>query len=76
LQRRVNPWVFAFGGWWLSLLWSGSRKKEVQCVQCDTVFLRPTRASKIALVVFVLVVVLILLGILKELAGPPSGVPE
>lgn len=69
LRRHVNPWVFFFGGWLLSLLWSGSRKEEVRCVQCDTVFQRPTRASKIAWVLFILLVVLILLGLWAELSG-------
>jgi hypothetical protein len=73
LRRHVNPWIFVFGGWLVSLLWSGSRKEEVRCVQCDTVFQRPTRVSKIAWVLFVVVVALILLGLWIELS---EGVRE
>jgi len=69
LRRHVNPWVLFFGGWLLSLLWSGSRKEEVRCLQCDTVFQRPTRASKIAWVLFILLVLLILLGLWSEFSG-------
>ena len=69
LKRHVNPWVFMFGGWLVSLLWSGSRKQEVQCVQCGTVFERPTKASKIAWALLILVVVLILLELVAVLFG-------
>ena len=69
----MNPWVYLFGGWLLSLLWSGSRKEEVRCVQCDTVFQRPTRASKIAWALFILLVVLLLLRLWAELSGKPGG---
>jgi predicted nucleic acid-binding Zn ribbon protein len=65
--------VFFFGGWLVSLLWSGSRKEEVRCVECDTVFQRSTRASKIAWVLLILVVVLILLGLWAELSGSQPG---
>jgi hypothetical protein len=73
LRRHVNPWVFFFGGWLISLLWSGSRKEEVRCVQCDTVFQRPTRASKIAWALLILVAGLILLGLWAELSGGQPG---
>ena len=69
LRRHVNPWVFFFGGWLLSLLWSGSRKEEVRCVQCETVFQRPTRASRIAWALLVLFILLILLGLWAQLSG-------
>ncbi len=69
LRRHVNPWVFFLGGWLLSLLWSGSRKEEVRCVQCETVFQRPTRASRIAWALLVLFILLILLGLLGQLSG-------
>ena len=68
LRRHVNPWVFLLGGWLVSLLWSGSRKEEVRCVQCDTVFQRPTRASRIAWALLILLILLILLGLWAELA--------
>ena len=76
LRRHVNPWVFFFGGWLVSLLWSGSRKEEVRCVECDTVFQRPTRASKIAWVLLIVVVALILLGLWAELSGDHLGGAE
>jgi hypothetical protein len=76
LRRHVNPWVFFFGGLFLSLLWSGSRKEEVRCVQCDTVFQRPTRASRVAWVLFILFILLILLGLWAKLFEPRLGVGE
>ncbi len=69
LRRHVSPWMFFLGGWVLSLLWSGSRKEEVRCLQCDTVFQRSTRMSKVAWVLFLAVVGLILLGLWAELSG-------
>src|SRR5712671_1281799 len=75
LRRHVNPWVFYFGGWLLSLLWSGSRKEEVRCAHCDTIFQRSTRASRIAWVLLVLFILLILLGLWAQLSSsePMSG---
>ena len=68
LRRHVNLWVFFFGNWLLSLLWSSSRKEEVRCVQCETVFQRPTRASRVTLVLLILFILLILLGLWAELS--------
>ena len=76
LRRHVNPWVFFLGGWLVSLLWSGSRKEEVRCVQCDTVFQRPTRVSKVAWVLLILVILLILLGLWAEFSESQSGVGQ
>jgi len=69
LRRHVNPWVFFLGGWLLSLLWSGSRKEEVRCVQCETVFQRSTRASRVAWILLILIVILTLLGLWAGLSG-------
>ena len=69
LKRHVNPWVFYFGGWFFSLLWSGSRAAEVRCVRCDTVFQRSTRASRIARVLLILLILLILLAVWAALSG-------
>jgi hypothetical protein len=74
LRRHVNPWAFYFGGWLFSLLWSGSRKEEVRCVGCDTVFQRSTRASKIARVLLILFILLILLALWAALSGSETGV--
>src|SRR5258707_6459926 len=76
LRRHVNPWVFFLGGWLFSLLWSGSRKEEVRCVGCDTVFQRSTRASKIARVLLILFILLVLLALWAALSGSESGVQE
>src|SRR2546425_8617921 len=76
LRRHVNPWVFFLGGWLLSLLWSGSRKEEVRCVQCETVFQRPTRASRVAWQLLILFIVLILLGLWAELSESELGVGQ
>ncbi len=73
LRRHVNPWVFCFGGSAFSLLWSGSRKEEVRCLQCETVFHRPTRASKIAWILFLLLLALVLLGLWAELSEIGRG---
>jgi hypothetical protein len=74
LRSHVNPWVFYLGGWVISLLWSFSRKEEVRCVQCDTLFQRSTRASKIAWVILILLVGLIFFGLWAQLAGVrPEG---
>jgi len=59
LKRHFNPWLFHLGGWMLALLWSGSRKEEVRCVRCETIFQRHTRVSKIARVLLILFLLLI-----------------
>jgi hypothetical protein len=69
LRRHVNHWAIFFGGWLLAALWSGSRKEEVRCAQCDTVFQRATRASKIAWILFLVLLALVLLGLWEELFG-------
>src|SRR5438874_1465231 len=66
-KRHVNPWVFFFGGWLFSFLWSTSRKEEVRCVQCETVFQRATRVSNVAWTLLILFILLILLGLWAEL---------
>jgi hypothetical protein len=76
LRRHVNPWVFLLGGWLLSLLWSLSRKEDVRCVQCDIVFRRSTRGSRVALVLLILFILLILLGLWAQLSESQSGVGE
>jgi hypothetical protein len=76
LRCHVNPWVFYFGGWLFSLLWTGSRKEQVRCVQCETVFQRPTRASRIAWVLLILVILLVLLELWAEPFGPQPGVGQ
>lgn len=73
LRRHVNHWAIFFGGWLLAALWSGSRKEEVRCAQCDTVFQRPTRASKIAWIMFLVLLALVLLGLWAELSGKGGG---
>jgi hypothetical protein len=74
LKRHVNPWAFYFGGWLFSLLWTGSRKEQVRCVQCETVFQRPTRASRVAWVFLIFFILLLLLELWAELFGPQPGV--
>ncbi len=65
LRRHVNPWVFFFGGWFLSMLWSGSRKEEVRCTKCDTVFQRYLQEGKPP--------VLQMRDVLLSLEGPALG---
>jgi hypothetical protein len=76
LKPHVNPWKFYFGGWLFSLLWSGSRKEEVRCVQCDAVFQRSTRSSRIAWVLLILLILLILLALWAALSGLETGAGE
>src|SRR5258706_15213657 len=76
LRRHVNPWIFYFGGWLFSLLWTGSRKEQVRCVQCETVFQRPTRPSRVAWVLLILFILLVLLELWAELFGPQPGVGQ
>ena len=73
LKRHVNPWVFYFGGWLVSLLWAGSRQEEVRCVQCGTAFQRTTRASRVAQVLLIALILLILLALWAELSGSQPG---
>jgi hypothetical protein len=73
LRRHVNPWAMFLGGWVLSLLWSGSRKEEVRCVGCDTIFQRPTRASRVAWVLLIVFILLVLLGLWAQLSGAGLG---
>jgi hypothetical protein len=68
-KQRVNPLVFIFGGFLLSVLWSGSRKQEMRCCQCDTFFEQSTRTSKVLSVVLLVVVLLIVLGVLAQVFG-------
>jgi len=65
-----------FRRWLFSLLWTGSRKEQVRCVQCETVFQRPTRASRVAWVLLVLLILLVLLELWAELFGPQPPVGQ
>jgi hypothetical protein len=76
LKRHVNPWALFFGGLLFSLLWSGSRKEDVRCVGCDTVFQRSTQASKIARGLLIIFIVLILLALWSALFGSESGIQK
>lgn len=60
LQRHHNPWMFHFGGWLFASLWGASREQQVRCGQCDTLYLTDTRGSRIAGVVFWIVLLLLL----------------
>jgi hypothetical protein len=72
LRHHFNVWIFLLGGWLLSLLWSVSRKEEVQCVQCESIFQRATRASIVARILLVLFILLVLLGFWATLAHQPG----
>src|SRR5262245_5344960 len=62
LQRHHNPWVFHFGGWLFASLWGTSREQQVRCAQCDTLYLTHTRGSRIAGVLFWIVLLLLLIA--------------
>jgi hypothetical protein len=50
----------------LSLLWGASRKHEVRCVDCDTLYLIETRGTRIAGIVLWVLVFLIILGVVGQ----------
>ena|SRR5687768_7157645 len=58
-------WLFP-----LSLLWGASRKHQVRCVSCDTLYLIETRGTRIAGVVFWIVVLLFILGRVGQSLNP------
>ena len=66
-KSQVNPFVFIFGGFLLSVLWSGSRKQEMRCSQCDTIFEQSTRRSRVVSVLLLGFIFLIVLGVLAEI---------
>jgi hypothetical protein len=68
-KSHVNPLVFIFGGFLLSVLWSGSRKREMRCSQCDFVFEQSTRSSRIISSLLLSLILLIVLGALAEIFG-------
>jgi hypothetical protein len=59
-------WLFP-----LSLLWGASRKQQVRCVNCDTLYLIETRGTRIAGIVFWVLVLLFILGRLGQSLSPP-----
>jgi hypothetical protein len=68
-KSHVNPWVFIFGGFLLSLAWSGSRKQEMRCGQCNEVFPQSTRTSRIFSVILLCLILLMMLGALAAFFG-------
>ncbi|MEZ0387107.1 MAG: hypothetical protein ACAI34_08585 [Verrucomicrobium sp.] len=68
-KRHVNIWVFLFGGFLMSLLWSGSHKKEVRCGGCGHVFEQSKGRSKVARVLLLGLILLTLLNILAQYYG-------
>ncbi len=67
LRRSNNPWMFYFGGWLIALLWGASRKRQVRCVQCDTLYDTDTRGSRVAGVMLLVFFLLLLFGAIVEL---------
>lgn len=68
-KGHVNLWVFILGGFLLSLLWSGSRKREVRCCQCNDVFQQSTRTSRVFSVILLCLILLIVLAVLAHFFG-------
>ncbi len=68
-KSRVNLWLFIFGGALLSMLWSGSRKQEMRCNQCDAIFEQSTRSSRVVSVLFIIFILLVALGFLAQILG-------
>lgn len=58
-------WLFP-----LSLLWGASRKQQVRCVDCDTLYLIETRGTRIAGIAFWILVLLFILGRVGQSLNP------
>jgi hypothetical protein len=64
LTRAFNPWIFLSLGWIASLLWGLSRKKQVRCIQCESLYFIETIGSLISSILLWIVLLLTLLGII------------
>jgi len=54
--------LIPLGAWLIGCLWGGSRPQQVRCVQCDTLYLIDTRASRITGIALWTLLLLLLLG--------------
>jgi len=73
LRKHYNPWVAHLGGWVGLALYGGSRKKQVQCVDCDTLSEWRTARSKILLAMLIALLIWALAGIIGRFWHPRSN---
>lgn len=66
LRRSNSLWLFYFCGWLFSSLWGASREKQVRCAQCETLYMTDTRGTRIAGIVFWVLLLLVLSGMVAE----------
>ena len=66
LRSARNPWITAFGGWLFSSLWGASRERQVRCAHCDTLYLTDTKGTRIAGVIFWVILLLVLFSSIYE----------
>jgi DNA-directed RNA polymerase subunit RPC12/RpoP len=69
LESSYNPLLHHLGGWLLAMLYSASRKRQVRCVKCDTLFRIHKVGSRIAFYGFAVLLVFIVLSILLAIFG-------
>jgi hypothetical protein len=65
-KRHVSVWAWLVGGFFLSVLWSGSRPQKMRCEKCDAVFQQTTHRSRILSVLFLLFIALIIYSWIEE----------
>lgn len=69
LVRTRHYWLHQFGGWLLASLWGASRQQQVRCVQCDTLYFKETRGTRIAGICLWVLFLLLLLAVLAGYLG-------
>jgi len=61
-----NPWMYHFGGWLLGSLWGASRRQQVRCVTCDSLYFTETRGTRVAGILLWIVILFVLAGLTAE----------
>lgn len=62
LTSHLSVWLIPFVGWAVAALWGGSRKRQVQCSQCQTLYFSHTSASYVAGIILWIFLLFVLLG--------------
>jgi len=60
---NANIWLWVFGGWIVSLLWSLARREQVRCAHCETLFMRTSPGAMVARIILLIILLLVILGI-------------
>ncbi|EEF63219.1 hypothetical protein [Pedosphaera parvula] len=69
LKRQFKLWWVLFGGWIPAFFYGASRKEQVRCAQCETIYQRRSGFSKVALVIFIFLILLILMSVAAAFLG-------